>query len=288
MMKNITNKNRLLIFLLSVCLVLCACNASTQTVSNDVSRAASQAENESVESHESIPTESEAYEQYLEMVHTLLDASRPPEAYQFPDPSGEITDVRVTIREREIDLSFRGLEGHKAYDIFYGYCSDGKWYDYPSTNYELRELVDTDVWGPYTDDEYSSYDICNAPHIVEIGPYYLMSFPQFPSFNSMKLYDISIQGSLNSEAIVIDEYYIPPKDSYDLTKNVLLFENMRAYGTEDYDFALTDFLPLCFIIIAKEAMTEEYSLTFETHWANPPQKDITTYTYDEIMGALNR
>ena len=279
---------QLLCMLLLVTLLLCACTTAEQAVPTDDSSVHMQTETESAGSQESIFDESEFYKNYWEMVNGILDASRPAEAYQFPTPSGEITDVRVTVRERDLDLSFRGLEGHKAYEIYYGYYSNGKWYDYPSTNYELRDLVDTDVLGPYTDSDYDSYDVCDRDHIVEIGPYYLIALPTYPLFNSMKFYDISIQDTLNSEIIMFTEYFIPAKSDYELTKNLLFFENMRAYGTEDYLFHLEDFVPMSFVIVEKEAMTEEYLLTFEEQWANPPHKQSRAFSYDEIMGALNR
>ena len=279
---------QLLCMLLLVTLLLCACTTSEQAVPTDDSSVHMQTETESAGSQESIFDESEFYKNYWETVNAILDASRPAEAYQFPDLSGEITDVRVTVREREIDLSFRGLEGHKAYDIFYGYYSNGQWYDYPCTNFELKELQDTDIWGPYDDSAYNSYDVCYDAHIVEIGPYYLIALPIHVSLSNMRLYDVSVQDTLNSKSLIITEYYTPTNDSNDWTQNLVFFENMSAYRTEDYRFRLNTFPPICFMFVEKEAVTEEYSLTLDRHWNDTIYNFKSTFSYDEIMEALNR
>ncbi|MBQ3598907.1 MAG: hypothetical protein II987_06540, partial [Clostridia bacterium] len=51
-----------------------------------------------------------SYNRYQTMTHQekyefMLDRSRPAEAYQMPDFSGEITDVRITVKKRDMDYS---------------------------------------------------------------------------------------------------------------------------------------------------------------------------------------
>lgn len=269
-MKHFVKKSGFLSVLLALCLLLAACSSHEGNPSKlDVSETPS--EDNSTFAETSL-TESELLEWYTQQLTAMLDECRPEEAYQFPDFSGEITDVRITVRERNVDMSlWSHSTDDKAYDIFYGYLADEVWYDYPSANYHLKALDSFYLNG---------WEATAVPHIVEIGDYLLFAFCEANEDKTMSLYD-----SLGSTCITVSDYF---KRASDKCKNWHYKENMHAYGTDAFDLEMTEFGKWYFIIIEKESLAEDYTLTFDADWLVDFPEIKTTYTYNDIIETLNR
>lgn len=272
---------QLLCMLLLVTLLLCACTTSEQAVPTDDSSAHMQTETESAGSQESVFDESQFYKEYWEMVNGILDASRPAEAYQFPDLSGEITDVRVTVREREVDTYLlNGKRDIPVYDIFYGYLSNGEWCDFPSGNYELK---------PITVSSADTWEVCTLPHVTEIGSYILFAYPVGEGCYSSNLPEVTLSDTLNSEVLAFKDYYILQKGTgNDAEQNLHFLEDMRLYGTEEYRARLRPFAQWYFILLKKEMLTDDYQINVIENWEESWHDQQYIFTYDEIMGALGR
>lgn len=212
----------------------------------------------------------------------MLDRSRPAEAYQMPDFSSEITDVRITVRERNIDYALlpgnSGDENVKVIQIYYGYLSNGKWHDIPAENYALKGL------------SRNAMDGCAAlqdSHVVRIGDYIVLAFPVgkgliYPT----KPYAV-ITDTLNTEVIEITEYYSTSTETDKYDDYRLLIENMREYETEDYSYVIMHNVDIWYyLVIESDKLTEGYTVTVQEYPTLQTQK--TSYTYDDIMEALNR
>lgn len=79
-----------------------------------------------------------------------VEKYRPDAAWDYPDFSGEITDVRVTAVERKVDTTSwlpgekeSPIYGLRCIQIYYGYEMDGVWYDMPCENFDLRGIKRT-------------------------------------------------------------------------------------------------------------------------------------------------
>lgn len=252
--------------LVTLCMLLCSCTSSPH-----ISEAPEPT---------SRYTESELLAAQEAYVYAMLDTSRPKEAYSFPDFSGEITDVRVTIRERGIDMScWNGGANERAYDIFYGYLSDGVWYDFPSGNYALKDLFER-----YED----GWKACGSRHAVEIGDYILLAFPVGMGRVSEDVPSVIINDTLNSNVLEITEYYHSGSEEVSFNGRWHFYENMHAYGTVEYDFYLIHFDQWYFIVLDRDDFTEGYSVTIQENWAENYHDSEYTYTYEDIMNALNR
>lgn len=74
-----------------------------------------------------------------EYANYMFEKGRPKEGTALPDFSGNITDVRMTVKERDYGPYY----DHPMYEnltmiqIYYGYLSDGEWHDMPCENYNL-------------------------------------------------------------------------------------------------------------------------------------------------------
>lgn len=289
----------MMVCVVTLCIMLCSCefarfenskseeDATSSQISKEVSNTSSNltmdesfspSSSETTESDfQSEPTESELMEAHLQRVYAMLDECRPEEAYQFPDFSGEITDVRITVRERAVDGSFWNADtDRKTYDIFYGYLFDGVWYDFPSCNYDLKDFSEKYPSGWWT---------AETCHVVEIGQYILFAYPVGAGITTKTLPTVEIEDSLNSPIIEVLEYYNMDKDA---CVHWHFFENMRDYNTANYDFYMKPFNQWYFIILEKSALTEDYRLSVSQDWEESIHDKQKVYTYDEIMQALNR
>ena len=95
--------------------------------------------------------------------------------------------------------------------------------------------------------------------------------------------------TLSSSVLAITEYYdLRAVGSDESPKSWHFKENMHAYGTEEYDFYMEPFTQWYFIVLEKEQLTEEYSIVVTEDWEEDYNDEQNTYTYDEIMAALNR
>lgn len=99
------------------------------------------------------------------------NAGRPPEATQWPEFTDEITDIRLSVVERDIEFDpdrSSPFKNQTHLQIFYGYQMNGEWYDIPSENYELKGILQYEGL--------SGYDAACNDHLVQIGHYVLMCF----------------------------------------------------------------------------------------------------------------
>lgn len=194
-------------------------------------------------------------------------------AYQMPNFSGEVTDVRVTVVQRDINANaiYGDLfdESGNVYQLYYGYRNDGKWIDIPHENYDLRGLKNSGKCG---------IDAAGNDHVVTIGPYVLIALSARGNAND------TIVDTVNSEVFSITKYY------HSETPSFFFRENMLAYDTEEYRCWISpSFLRWHFITLKVDDIPQSYSVTiFSRSQETNELLDERTYTYEDIMTALNR
>ncbi|MBO7245850.1 MAG: hypothetical protein J6V56_03705 [Clostridia bacterium] len=272
-MKN--NKQILISILLIavICFSLFSCVAE-----NNVSQAVSQPETSSAleeqpilimgdfkPEEEAFVTYEEALKEYGDPFIATLAASAPKEARMVPQFNGNITQIRISVPERHLVLD---TEEQQAFQIYYGYCSDGKWYDMPADNYEMKTLHDLD--SGYSD----GWDALTGNHVVKIGNYVLLGFYS-PRENSLEVKD-----SLNSSVLTFTA------DSLTEHQAFQVFENALAGGTEKYDYYVIGFGDRQYIALEYDKIPTNYTVSFSLDFGGTVMKGA--YTYYDIMEALNR
>ncbi len=110
--------------------------------------------------------------------------TRPVDALEVPDFSGEITDVRMRVRERVYYPVNELFEQVTMLQIYYGYCSDGQWYDMPCENYDLIE-----TFRLHTPQPKRGWEAAAGNHMVKIGPYLLFAVACNPEMGCDDFYD---------------------------------------------------------------------------------------------------
>ena len=239
----------------------------------------------------------------------------PPENRQRPDFSGEITDVRVTTVERDFSYSlfFKWTientypEPKPAFrQIYYGYCMDGKYYDFPYENFDLRALEFSRVGFEATD-----YD-----HCVQIGPYVLIGISHTPRFDGLDALTV-INDTINSDVHNLLNYVSsdPSKGDVKGSNSVLMRENMFGRYELWRSASLYSFPEHYYVVVKMDELSEDYQLTCVRYVEYSAKEEYTyddsdttiytlvgndgiereyrkafsdTYTYDDIMDALNR
>lgn len=217
--------------------------------------------------------------------HDSLNVGRPETATLLPDFTGEITDLRITAvpRNFEVDTNLWGakyFEDIILLQIYYGYQSDGVWYDIPCENYDLK--------GIFYDSDYTGFDAGNKCHLVQIGPYVLICYIyDFYQQNYIcELYD-----NLGSEVLQpFTEYYTPfepeeGKQRYGYIKEVR--ESIISGDELEYEGNGT-FRHFSFLILDLDSLLEDYEVYVVKYAAdNPDDREmIHTLTIDEIRGLL--
>lgn len=149
-----------------------------------------------------------------------LTLGRPENAAELPDLSREISDIRMTVvpREYEPPTLFAGnFENISVLQIWYGYCSEGTWYDHPSENYDLLGVYenDTDAW-----------KTASGSHLVKIGPHLLIniSIPSDPDIVC------TISDTLGSEILEPFEKYNTYDSYVDDTGKEHRFIDTHGFG----------------------------------------------------------
>ena len=234
--------------------------------------------------------ENPIYELFESDVEKSLDASRPKGATAAPDFSGEITDVRVTTIQRDIDIpdgagaswgiDFPNLEFRQ---IYYGYCSDGVWTDLPCENYDLvsiftsmdyktRELIIT-----------RGYDAVNDDHMVKIGPYLLISIDARMGKNGLLVVEDSLGSDIELMFMEYDCYNFPDgKEKYGFIRE----DRDSILSGWELKFEATSNLEARYVLVLKyDEIPEDYCL-----WTrfNPETTQIRSkLTYKEIQYLLN-
>lgn len=269
----------LIFIVVALCLALCACDKgnNTSTVNNS---SLPDEEKPILVAGDFKPTEGayityeKALEQYGDTFIASLASSSAKNALTMPKLSSDITQIRVSVPERTLILE---SENDKAYHIYYGYCIDGEWRDVPADNYNLKTLGDLN--SGFEDGWYAIMD----DHVVRMGPYVLLAF------NSAVLNLTEIKDSLNSEVLVFK-----PEDLTDVSMYcpIQIIENALAAGTDNYNYHLLDFTSHYYIALEYDKIPTDYTVTVEAilDFKGFAENEHTsyTYTYDDIMEALNR
>lgn len=231
--------------------------------------------------YEGRPTYEEIYEKTGSTQWACLVSSRPWEAYNVPGSLNKATSIRISFITRDIDGSLffdyrsdftnKEKKNAKFCQLYYGYCINGKWYDMPAEKYDLRVIN-------YS----SSYGAAGRAHLVVFGDYVLIALP----VGRTEKETATVVDTLGSEVICFDEYSnngtrfnnyqtiyhifedIEVKDGYETTKDYFHFRSAIWR----------------FILVKIDQITEDYVITVSNDWNILEY----TYTYDDIMEALNR
>ena len=99
----------------------------------------------------------------------LVEEARPENAEVLPDLERDISEIRMTILEREYIPSKYNEPYHNLsmMQIWYGYYSEGVWYDHPCENYDLIGLFEYREW--------KGWEAGIGSHLVKIGKYLLIN-----------------------------------------------------------------------------------------------------------------
>ncbi len=102
-------------------------------------------------------------------IFEMLDNTRMDNGRIIPNIPGDVSDVRMTILDREYETTsyFDSELVLSMMQICYGYCVDGVWNDFPSENYDL-----IGIWEDFTK---TGWEASDGSHIVKIGQYLLVS-----------------------------------------------------------------------------------------------------------------
>lgn len=193
----------------------------------------------------------------------LIKASRPKEATYVPDFSKEVTDIRITVREREAGCYRAELLPLIDLQIYYGYYSNGEWHDIPCENYDLKPII----WN-YTK---RGWKIADASHVVKIGPFLLLAIVH--DRGEKEVYD-----NLGTEVLEpFDEYITYNKEHFivDGDHVTYVYENVHGYsffcenreaiinGDVEYYFN-ENFYKRSYLILDYDSLPDDYVLTCGT------------------------
>ena len=282
-MKN--NKHILILLLLIavICFSLFSCVAE-----NNVSQAVSQPETSAIlkeqilvlgdfkPKEEQIVTYEKALEIYGDEFLASVAASTAQEAFATPNFSENISHIRISIPERNIIISEKqgNIEDEKAkvYQFYYGFFTSGEgWKDYPAECYDMKTLE------PIEDGHTDGWDALCSYHVVKIGPYVLLSFSDYLGG------DFTIEDSINSDILVISK-----NDSSTNVTSYEIHENISNFKNNELDCHCYEFFSRHFIVLKYDEIPKDYSVTITESDDFFTDAFITTYTYDDIMEALNR
>ena len=215
----------------------------------------------------------------------MLFLSRPSEGSQMPDFSEGVTNIRVTTVDRNISwiptLAKNEVFNTRVYkQIYYGYYSDGTWVDLPCENYELRALGNSR----------NDYEASDRRHVVKIDKYVLLAFPVGVSA-SEKSYGV-VTDSLKSEVIELTEYGTSGLSMPDSGKKCYgrIRENPNVMGILKSEHEIVNgFAEWYYIVLEYDNIPKDYVVSVSEYIDTNDQEPMTyTYTYDDIMEALNR
>lgn len=230
----------------------------------------------------------------------FLSMTRTQAGKEFPDFDGNINDIRVTVVDRSAmstpyTLYTSITQGMKYKQIYYGYCSDGVWYDYPCENFELRALSKMSIY----DDSVAF--TAQSNHCVKIGPYLLLAFSVYDE----QLFGF-VEDSLGSDVRTLTEYVTNEPGSGANCGWII-----DAYHNE-YDILVKQaFFKWYYIVLEYDEMPEDYEVKFYEYIkydgvSDVPPEDLRTivgedgkkeiyqyhlsrsYTYENIQYALAR
>ena len=229
----------------------------------------------------------------------MFTVTRTGTADEIPNCSGNITDIRVTVRERSSFCSWQAFWAHLIYgtqikQIYYGYCIDGQWYDYPAENYELK------AFSSLFDDKVAKTAI--ASHCVRIGPYLLIAFPTPSDTDILGV----MQDSLGSEAFHLTEY--GTSDPSEGANCFRVVDPVKGKYASDTVNVINNWY---YIVVNYDSITEDYEVTMDRYVKYDESMEADegelhamtgadgesglylhtfsdTYTYEDIQTALAR
>ncbi len=219
-------------------------------------------------------------ENALALYMEVIGENRPAEAFLTPDFSGGVSDVRVTLRTRDVDLERLGtdfaIEDAEILQIYYGYLSNGKWVDIPAENYDLHSF------DPKRD---SSIEAAQEDHIVRIGDYILLAFVSNIFFDGKPPF-VTMEDTLGTKENTINPY----QQESDYERCGWLYENMSDYGTSKFfPEIIFKFAEWHYLILDSKKLTEDYSITVSLYSdADSEPFACTTVTYEDLMAVLDR
>lgn len=148
----------------------------------------------------------------------VLRSERTAASFQCPSFDGEITDVSVSFVER----TYIATSDYEPYNMdtdciylqaYYNYIMDGVEYSYPAENYDLISLSGMS----------RGFDASYLSHLVQIGPYLLVSFDDHSSGSNFRAVD-----TLGSELRDFLSIYLSENGLDDETTKL-------GYYAEDYE-----------------------------------------------------
>lgn len=237
-------------------------------------------------------TERELRKEEASKAAASLDRSRPENAGLLPDLSGNISDIRMTILDREYDApSFEtDFQNLSMMQIWYGYNANGIWYDYPSENYDLIGILEfKDCIG---------WKAALGSHMVKIGPYLLVNI----CVQNHPQKDCKITDTLNSPLQEPFAQYNTYHYYYDEDgqKHTYLDDHSHGYGSiaenpnrrsansDEIAYNMRcEFVRRFYLILDYESIPDDYVLTVSVSSVNTDDMEEYTLTTDMIRELLN-
>lgn len=200
---------------------------------------------------------------------------------KFPTPSDETEDIRITTVDRAVaqipsTWLFSHFRGRTYKQIYYGYFEDGTWYDFPADNYQLKALLGSDT----------GYEAAENSHLAKIGQYVLLAFRVT---NRPECFG-TVEDSLNSETFELTQFCT----SGDMLTSDgecfgTVFDNPNKTGVLQAEYQITNsFYKWYYLILKQEDLTNDYVATVSTYSEENELISKSTYTYEDIIKALNR
>lgn len=219
----------------------------------------------------------------MDAARASLDANRPVNATKLPELSDDISDVRITVVPRDVDLSsqmyedFGGKPGQRQYlQIYYGYCVDGVWTDLPSENYPLVSVFNTINMETKKPKIYTGYEAADLEHMVKIGPYLLVRLD--------KDYK-EVADTLGTEAKLLFWEYDSNNPECDGMYGYLKEDRDSVVSGKKVSFNASSNFEACnYLIVEYASIAQDYELWItkeigEEIWGN-------MMTYDDIISLL--
>ena len=221
--------------------------------------------------------ETDAHSLYLE----VIGEHRPSEAFLTPDFSSGVSDIRVTVRKRDVNFerlgTDSGYENVEVLQIYYGFLSDGKWVDIPAENYDIHS---------FDPKRGSSIEAMQDAHVVQMGDYILFAFLSNTLYNHKPPF-VTLEDTLGTKTITVNPY-AQEKSGDDFEHYGWLLENISDYGTNKF-FPMVNigFAEWTYLVFDSKKLTEDYSITIRLHSDADSEAFATaTVTYQDILEAL--
>ena len=211
-----------------------------------------------------------------------LEETRQQVAFVTPEFDGNISDVRFSVVKRDIEVSGEDFKDLSMMQIYYGYCMDGRWYDLPCENFDLRGILNNSGE--------RGYDAAGKSNLVKLGPYLLVTISLSSYQTHFERYN-EITDNMQSVVYSITEYYTSSnREFFELGgKCGFLKENVRHSNSEDYEYIMYNtFEKWYYVILEYDKIPKNYEMKIVTHTNKNGVDDIDEdiLTYQDIQDAL--